>query len=165
MYCHTEKVYLCLDYHRSLFWTPWSVWYVFFVKQDTFVERMHKTRRYLVLAAPLIRDELLVIFLTRRLPLCLRLTRKWNLNHWGLDTITTAFPSLFGNQLIVSPSQEECQGIFFRRGKSHGFHGEKTGGGVSHRKQSRKRGDCRKLTTTKGGIIRTLWTFKRGGIR
>ena len=37
------------------------------------------------------------------------------------------------------------------------------GGGVSHRKQSRKRGDCRKLTTNKGGSFEHYEPIKEGG--
>lgn len=40
---------------------------------------------------------------------------------------------------------------------------EKRRGGVSHRKQSRKRGDCRKLTTTKGGSFEHYEPLKEGG--
>ena len=37
------------------------------------------------------------------------------------------------------------------------------GRGVSHRKQSRKRGDCRKLTTNKGGSFEHYEPIKEGG--
>lgn len=37
------------------------------------------------------------------------------------------------------------------------------GRGVSHRKQSRKRGDCRKLTTNKGGSFEHYEPIKDGG--
>lgn len=152
MYCHTEKVYLCLDYHCSLFWTPWSVWYVFFVKQDTFVERMHKTRRYLVLAAPLILDELLVILLTRRLPLCLRLTRKWH----KIILIWEPINSI--------PLAGGVSGGFFRWGRSRGFQGEKMGGSVIANRVERG-GTDENWLLIRGDHSNTMNLYKRGGMR
>lgn len=74
------------------------------------------------------------------------------------------FSILIWEPINSIPLAGGVSGDFFLGGVNHMVFREKRwGGGVSHRKQSRKRGDCRKLTTNKGGSFEHYEPIKEGG--